>query len=87
MLIEGVRADVVIGAEHLRLFSERDTNGAWAYVFNVVTKTWIAPFEIVEDIERGKEVAAKQALEYLKDAGYVELPALNWKSSHEGPGA
>jgi hypothetical protein len=81
MLIESVWADVSIGAEHLRLFSERDANGVWAYVFNVVTKIWIAPFEPVEDIEQGKKRAASRALTYLKYAGYTELPLLHWKTS------
>lgn len=82
MLNEGVWAEVSVGAEHLRLFSERDAKGTWAYVFNVVTKNWIVPFESVEDIEQGKEIASRQALAYLKAAGYVELPPLTWKSSH-----
>jgi hypothetical protein len=52
-----------------------------AYVYNVNTKSWIAPFEPVEDIEQGKGIAATRALAYLKGAGYVELPPLNWRDS------
>jgi hypothetical protein len=54
MLDEGVWAEVEIGGEHLRLFSERSALGVQASVYNVKAKTWIAPSEPVEDIEQGK---------------------------------
>jgi len=54
MLTEGVWAEVEIGGEHLRLFSEHNAQGIQTSVFNVKTKTWIAPSEPVDDIERGE---------------------------------
>jgi hypothetical protein len=61
MLDEGFWAEIKIGDEHLRLFSERSDQGAQASVFNVNTKTWIAPSEAVGDIEHGKERAEAYA--------------------------
>ena len=54
MLTDGVGAEVEVGGEHLRLFSEDNAQGIQASVYNVRTKTWIAPSEAVEDIEQGK---------------------------------
>ena len=50
-------------------------------MYNVTTKSWLAPSEPVEDIEQGKERAAERARSYLKDAGHSELPLLTWKES------
>jgi hypothetical protein len=50
MLAEGVWAEVQVGKVHLRLFSERNAQGTQASVYNVNTKSWIAPSEAVEDI-------------------------------------
>jgi hypothetical protein len=69
-----------VGDEHLRLFSEHNALGVQASVYDVNTKTWIAPSEPVEDIEQGKEKAAEYAKAHLKSAG-VELPALIWKKA------
>jgi hypothetical protein len=55
MLTEGVWAEVLVGNEHLRLFSEKNAQGTQASVYNVNTKSWIAPSEAVEDIEQGKD--------------------------------
>jgi len=55
MLDEGVWAEVKVGSEHLRLFSEHNAQGVQASVYNVKAKQWIAPSESVEDIEEGKE--------------------------------
>ena len=52
---EGVWAEVLVGKEHLRLFSEKNAQGTQASVYNVNTKSWIAPSEAVEDIEHGKD--------------------------------
>jgi hypothetical protein len=82
MLIEGVWAEAKVGAEHPRLFAEHNAQGVQASVYNVNTKIWIAPSEPVDDIEQGKERAATYALVDLKDAGYAELPRLNWKNSN-----
>src|SRR5277367_3579039 len=57
MLTGGVWAEVEVGAEHLRLFSEHNAQGIQSSVYNVKTKTWIAPSEPVEDIEQGKDRA------------------------------
>jgi hypothetical protein len=80
MLDEGVWAEVKVGDEHLRLFSEHNALGVQASVYDVNTKTWIAPSEPVEDIEQGKEKATEYARAHLKRAG-VELPALIWKKA------
>ena len=81
MLDEGVWADLKTGNEHLRLFAEHNALGVQASVYNVISKTWIAPSEAVDDIEDGKERAAAHAEEYLRKAAGLELPALQWKAS------
>ncbi len=81
MLDEGLWADVQVGSEHLRLFSERNAQGVQASVYNVNTRHWIAPSESVDDIEQGKEKAAEYAKLYLKQTSNLELPSLKWKRS------
>jgi len=81
MLEEGVWAEVVVGKQHLRLFSEQTPFGAQASVYNVNEKTWIAPSESVDDIDQGKDRAEKHAIAYLRRVANAELPALNWKKS------
>jgi len=81
MLEEGVWAEIKAGGEHLRLFSERNALGVHASVYNVNAKIWIAPSELVDDIEQGKERAAAYAMAYLRDVAKLELPALVWKRS------
>jgi hypothetical protein len=54
MLDQGVWAEVKVGGEHLRLFSEQNALGVQASVYNINAKNWIAPSEAVEDIEQGK---------------------------------
>jgi hypothetical protein len=81
MLTAGVWAEVKVGSEHLRLFSEQNAQGVQASVYNVATKSWLAPSEPVEDIEQGKERAAERARAYLMDAAHSELPPLTWKES------
>lgn len=81
MLDEGFWAEVRVGDEHLRLFSEHNAMGVQASVFNVKANAWIAPSEAVEDIEQGKDRAAEYAKAYLKRAANLELPPLNWKKS------
>ncbi|HET6929281.1 MAG TPA: hypothetical protein VFI45_03085 [Candidatus Acidoferrum sp.] len=81
MLDEGVCAEVKIGSEHLRLFSEQNAQGVQASVYNVTAKKWIAPSESVESIEHGKLKAAAYAEAYLKQVANLELPALKWKES------
>ena len=66
MLAEGLWAEVKVGGEHLRLFSESSDQGARASIYNVNAKTWIAPSEPVDDIEQGKERAEAYARAYLK---------------------
>ncbi len=66
MLDEGVWAEIKVGNEHLRLFSERNAQGIQASVYNVAAKQWIAPSEEVSDIEQGKERAATYAEAYLR---------------------
>jgi hypothetical protein len=81
MLDEGVCAEVKIGSEHLRLFSEQSAQGVQASVYNVKTKQWIAPSEAVESIEEGKLKAANYAEGYLKQVANLELPPLKWQEA------
>jgi len=81
VLIDGVWAEVKVGNDHLRLFSEHNAQGVQASVYNVTTKSWLAPSEPVEDIEQGKEKAAERARAYLKRAAHSDLPPLIWKES------
>lgn len=80
MLTGGVWAEVEVNGEHLRLFSEHNAQGIQVSVFNVKTKTWIAPSEAVDTIEDGKDRAAAYAKAYLQRAG-TDLPPLQWKES------
>jgi hypothetical protein len=81
MLDEGVCAEVKVGSEHLRLFSEQNAQGLQASVYNVKAKKWIAPSESVESIEQGKLKAATYAATYLRQVANLELPPLRWKES------
>jgi hypothetical protein len=81
MLERGVWAEVKVGGEHLRLFSEESALGVQASVYNLNSKNWIAPSEFVDDIEQGKDRAAEHARVYLKRAANLELPSLTWKQS------
>jgi hypothetical protein len=58
MLDQGVWAEVKVGGEHLRLFSEESALGVQATVYNMNARNWIATSETVEDIEQGKDRAA-----------------------------
>jgi hypothetical protein len=80
MLVEGVWAEVRVGGEHLRLFSEHSALGVQASVYNVSAKKWIAPSESVDDIDQGKERAEAHAKAYLKKFN-LQLPTLEWKKS------
>jgi len=81
MLDQGVWAEVKVGGEHLRLFSEQSALGVQASVYNVNAKNWIAPSESVDDIEQGKDRAAEHAKVYLRNVASLELPPLQWKKS------
>lgn len=81
MLTEGVWAEVQLGDEHLRLFSEHNAQGVQASVYNVKAKNWIAPSEEVDDIEHGMERATQHAKAYLQHTVNAELPPLEWKKS------
>ena len=81
MLDQGVWAEVRVGREHLRLFSEHNAQGVQASVYNVTKKNWIAPSEPVDDIEHGKDRSAAHARTYLQNAGHLEMPPLEWKKS------
>jgi hypothetical protein len=81
MLDEGVWAEVKVGGEYLRLFSEHSALGVQSSVYNANTKTWIAPSEPVDDIETGKDRAAAHATAYLRRVANMELPPLVWKKS------
>jgi len=81
MLESGVWADVRVGNEHLRLFSEHNAMGVQSSVFDVNGKKWIAPSEPVDDIEQGKDLAAEHAEAYLKSNANLEMPPLEWKKA------
>ena len=81
MLDEGFWAEVKLGGEHLRLFSEHNALGVQASVYNVNAKNWIAPSELATDIEQGKERAVAHAEARLKHAANLGLPQLEWKRS------
>ena len=81
MLEAGVWAEVIVGKEHLRLFSEQTPSGVQASVYDVNGKTWIAPSESVDDIDQGKDRAEKYASAYLQRVAGAELPLLHWKKS------
>jgi hypothetical protein len=81
MLDQGVWAEVKVGSEHLRLFSEQNALGVQASVYNVNAKNWIAPSESVDDMEQGKDRAAEHAKMYLRRVANLELPPLQWKKS------
>ncbi len=81
MLDQGVWAEVRVGDQLLRLFSEQNALGVQASVYNVNSKNWIAPSESVDDIEQGKDRAAEHARLYLRNAANLELPPLKWKKS------
>ena len=81
MLEHGFWAEVRVGEEELRLFSEQSAQGVQASVYNVTAKSWILPSEPVDDIEQGKDRAAAHARTYLHNAGYLELPPLEWKKA------
>jgi len=81
MLFDDVWAEVIVGREHLCLFSEHNALGVQTSVYNVTTKSWIAPSEPVCDIEEGKERAAEYARAYLKQTANAELPPLEWKKA------
>lgn len=81
MLDEGFWAEIKVGDEHLRLFSEHNAQGVQASVYNVKAKNWVAPSEPVDDIEEGKQRAADHAKTYLKRAANLDLPPLQWKQA------
>ncbi len=81
MLAEGVWAEVKVGSEHIHLFAENNAQGVQFSVYNVNTKSWIAPSEFVRDIEEGKDRAAVIAEAYLHRTLNMELPVLEWKKA------
>lgn len=81
MLEQGVWAEVIVGEEHLRLYSEQTPTGVQSSVYNVKERTWLAPSEPVDDIDQGKDRAEQYATAYLRRVANSELPLLNWKKS------
>jgi hypothetical protein len=81
MLETGVWAEVIVGGEHLKLYSEDSGQGVHVSVYNVHAKKWIAPSETANDIEEGKDKAAAYAKAYLKHAANADLPPLTWKKA------
>jgi hypothetical protein len=54
MLDQGVWAEVKVGGEYLKLFSEQSPLGVQASVYNANAKNWVAPSEAVDDIEQAR---------------------------------
>jgi len=81
MLKHGFCAEIIIGKEHLRLFSEDGPLGIQASVYNVAGKNWVSPSESVRDIEEGKDRAAAHAAAFLRRVLNAELPSLVWKQA------
>ena len=81
MLEQGVWAEVIIGDEHLRLYSEQTPSGVQSSVYNVKERAWLAPSELVDDIDQGKDRAENYATAYLRRVADSDLPPLNWKKS------
>jgi hypothetical protein len=81
MLAEGVWAEVKVGSEHIHLFAEHNAQGVQFSVYNVTTKSWIAPSEFVRDIEEGKDRATLITESYLHRTLNAELPPLEWKKA------
>ena len=81
MLAEGVWAEIRVGGEHIHLFAEHNAQGVQFFVFNVKTKSWIAPSEFVRDIEEGKDRATALAEAYLQRTLNVDVPVLEWKKA------
>jgi hypothetical protein len=80
MLDEGFWAEIKVGSEHLRLFSENNAQGVQASVFDVKGKRWLVPSETVDTIEDGKDKTIEYAKAHLKRCG-LELPTPVWKKS------
>ena len=81
MLEHGYCAEIIIGKEHLRLFSEDGPLDVQASAYNVAAKNWISPSESVRDIEEGKDRAAAHAAACLRRVLNIELPNLVWKQA------
>lgn len=81
MLNEGFWAEIKVNGEHLRLFSENNAQGVQISIYNVTTKSWVAPSEPVDDIEQGKDRVTEYARNYVKNVVNAELPRLEWKRS------
>ena len=79
MLEQGYWAEIITGNEHLRLFAEETPSGVYASVYSVNEKVWVAPSELVEDIEDGKDRATAHAAAYLRKVANCDIPPLNWK--------
>ena len=58
-----------------------DSSGVQSSVYNVKERTWLAPSELVDDIDQGKDRAEIYATAYLRRVANSELPPLNWKKS------
>jgi hypothetical protein len=81
MLEEGIWAEIKVGGEHLRSFSEHNAQGVQVSVHAVNAQKWIVPSEAIGDIEQGKEKAIEYAKRHLTHTANAELPALMWNKS------
>ena len=81
VLDRGVWAEVNVGGEHPRLFSEQSALGLHESVYDVNANSWIASSEAVDDIEKGKDRAVAHAITYIRRIAKAELPSLTGKKS------
>jgi hypothetical protein len=75
---KGFYVDVVIGKEHLRLFSETQANGYVAIVCHLSAKHEVTRKQ-VRSLDEGKNVAEDIAERYLAEIN-LNLPVVQWTS-------
>lgn len=76
---DGFWAEVEVGGQHLRLFSEAYELGHRAVVYNMNAKQEVARHD-ASSLDHGKKVAEQNAADYLKYAhGIATLPPINWR--------
>ena len=76
---DGFVANIEVGGQHLRLFSEIYELGHRAVVYDVNAKHEVTRHD-ADSLEDGKKMAEESAANYLKYVhGISPLPAVNWQ--------
>jgi hypothetical protein len=76
---DGFIAEVEVGGQHLRLFSEVYELGYCAVVYDVNAKHEVARHD-TDSLEDGRKKAEESAGNYLKHVhGIAPLPYVNWQ--------